>query len=161
MEWIVLQGNTFIIYFPFWLFSWEAKSNSIAGKTKLHQGVTKKRKVKSDEIFRTPNMVNQPPKMCKIWPSGSRTDMQNQLKTLLKLCTRRNKTNWYVVLIDFRTLRPVYSVPAYLLCVCEVYKDVFWSIKKEKEGKNSMIILAHGPTEYFLNRSLGSLSCRF
>ena len=133
-----------------------------SGKNQITSStVTKKRKVKSDEIFKTPNMVNQPPKMCKIWPSGSRTDMQNQLKTLLKLCTRRNKTNWYVVLIDFRTLGPVYSVPAYLLCVCEVYKDVFWSIKKQKEGKNSMIILAYGPTEYFLNRSLGSLSCRF
>lgn len=132
-----------------------------SGKNQISSRRDKKRKVKSDEIFKTPNMVNQPPKMCKIWPSGSRTDMQNQLKTILKLCKRRNKTNSYVVLIDFRTLRPVYSVPAYLLCVCEVYKDVFRSIKKQKEGKNSMIILAYGPTEYFLNRSLGSLSCRF
>ena len=126
-----------------------------SGKNQITSRRDRKRKVKSDEIFKTPNMVNQPPKMCKIWPSGSQTDMQNQLKTLLKLCTRRNKTNWHVVLIDFRTLRPVYSVPAYLLCVCEVYKDAVWSIKKQKERKNSMIILAYGPTEYFFESVVG------
>lgn len=29
------------------------------------------------KYVKTSNMVNQPPKMSKIWPSGSQTDMQN------------------------------------------------------------------------------------